>query len=310
MGQAPVIVRGLYSDLFSASMLPVLEELFRSTIALSPPVMDQAFAQRSTERDIWQYTELGDLPLHSELDEGDQFSFFSMAQGSDKTLVVKKFGLGASISEEAMRDGKFDLVSLAIQHMARSARESKEIRRANIFNNGFTSETTADGQPIFDQAHIKPLGGTFRNELAVAADLSQSTLDTALVDFRTQFTSDNGLINMIQPRILLVPPQLERQSKELIGSQLKPETANNDLNAFLEDGLRVVVSPHLTDTDAWFILADPDSIPTPALVVVDREGVQTKSEEEFDTDSIKYKSKYREVVAGLHGYGIFGSPGA
>src|SRR3990167_10195271 len=129
-----------------------------------------------------------------------------------------KFGLGASISEEAIDDGKFDLVADIIRRMARSAKESQEISAMNIFNNGFSSELAADGLAVFHSAHLLPSGGTFRNRPSSYADLSVSSLETALTDFETQFVGDSGIVYRLMPKILLVHPSNKRLAKEPLGS--------------------------------------------------------------------------------------------
>ena len=82
------------------------------------------------------------------------------------------------------------------------------------------------------------------------------------------------------------------------------------MNSLKQDGLIVVSSPHLTDLDAWFLLADPSET---GLRIVDRQGIQTKAAGQdvgFVNDSIFYKSSYRERIGVTNPYGIFGSRGA
>lgn len=300
------ILRPQFSDLYGSSMLPVLEELFRQEFNEADAIREKLFKVVSHDRDIWQSTETHDLPLFNEMQEAEDYSYAGMKQGFDKTLVMSKYGLGASISEEAIDDGKFDLVADLMRRMARSARESQEISAMNIFNNGFTSEQGADGQYVFASGHLLPSGGTFRNIPQAYADLSVSSLETALTDFETQFVGDSGIYYRIMPKILLVHPSNRRLAKELIGSDLKAETANNNMNSFKEEGLMVVCSPRLTDADAWFLLGAPQDT---GLRIISRAPIQTKSNEHFDNDTIKYKSRYREKIGVTHAYGIYGNRG-
>jgi hypothetical protein len=218
--------------------------------------------------------------------------------------------MGFSISEEAVKDGKLEWIKMLTQKLARSARESQEIAAMNVFNNAFGSENTADGQDLCASAHTLPSGGTFRNKLSTASDLSQSSLSTMLSDFETQFVGDSGIIMNIKPKILLVHPDNKRYAMELVGSELKPDTADNNLNALKADGLTVVSSPHLTDADAWFLLSAPSDH---NLEIVVRQGIETKAASPdvgFHTDSIFYKASYREAIGAGEAYGIFGTPGA
>jgi len=305
-----MFLRNNYSDLFGASMLPVLEEMFWSEIDMHPGVRDRIFKTVSTDRDIWQYSEMHDMPMFEQVQESQDYTFKRPLAGVNKTLSINKYGLGFSISEEAVDDGKFDFISDAIKKLARSARESQEVAAMNILNNGFTTETAADGQTIFSTAHTLPSGLTFRNKASTDADLSPGSLESALIDFETQQIGDSGIIYNIKPKVLLVPPQLKRYAMELIGSELKADTPNNNMNSLAQDGLTVVSSPHLTDSDAWFLLASPEQT---GLRIVNRKPLATKASGQdvgFINDSILYKSSYREAIGVTHSYGLFGSTGA
>lgn len=307
---AAQFLRANYSDLFGSSMLPVLEELFRSELEMHPSRREELFKIVNTNRDIYQMSELLDMPLFSEVPENTEYSFSRPKQGANKTLTILKYGLGFSISEEAVDDGKFDFISDAIRKMAKSAKESQEIAAMNIINNGFSSETTPDGLSIFNTAHTLPSGLTFRNRASAEVDLSQSALDSALADFETQFIGDSGIIYKMMPKVLLVHPNSKRYAKELIGSDLKPDSMDNNMNSLKEEGLRVVSSPHITDTDSWCLLAAPSEH---GLRIVQRKPIETKAaggDVGFKDDSILYKSRYREVLGAAHAYGVWGTIGA
>ena len=310
MAVIPVMTRANFGDLFGTNQLPVLEEMFRAAFSLFPPVHEQIFAKRQTTKDIYQTSERHDLPQFSQVPEGQEFPFVAQKQGGSKTLTIQKFGLGVSISQEMVEDGKFDEIGQIMTELGRSAAETREIQAMDVINNGFGSETVADGQPLFDAAHTLPSGGTFRNELVTPADLDVTSLETALTDFETEPVSDSGKQLLLRATVLLVHSSNKRLAKELIGSELKPNTSDNNMNSFKEEGLRVVHSPHLTDSDAWFLLSESSNT---GLRVVQRIGVETKAggpDSGFTTDAILFKSRYRWQVGAIHPYGAYGSPGA
>ncbi len=314
----PKFIRDNFSDLFGATMLPVLEEVFRFELMQHPSRREMLFQKKSTQRDIWQATAMHDIPLLKQVAEGQEYSFEASAQGASKTLKPVKFGLGISISEEAAEDGKFDEIGDLVRKLAKSARESQEIQAMNIFNNGFTSETTSDGLSLFNSAHTQPSGGTVRNVLSTPSDLSDSSLETMLIDFETQFVGDSGIIYRLAPRNLVVHPSNKRLAMELIGSELRARTETNsttgvtnvnNMNSLALDGLRVVSSPHLTDADAWFITAEPEYT---GLRIISRKDIETKAagpDVGFTTDSILYKCRYREKIGATEPYGAFGTAG-
>jgi hypothetical protein len=317
---SPRFVRDNYSDLFGADMLPALEELFRYNLAQHPSRRDMLFKTVSHDRDIWQSSSLHDMPLLEQINEGQDYSFEAPAQGASKTLKPVKYGIGFSISEEAVDDGKFAFIADAIAKMAKSARESQEIQAMNIFNNGFTSETAADGAYVFATSRGLPSGGTWRNQLSSDADLSDTSLQQMLVDFETQQVGDSGIIYSVKPKYLVVHPDNKRLAMELIGSELAARTqivgSNaavtnvNNMNTLKEEGLVIVSSPHLTDSDAWFLTAAPEET---GLRIISRKPIETKAggpDAGFINDSILYKCRYREKIGVTHALGVFGTDGA
>lgn len=316
---SPKFIRDNFSDLFGASMLPVLEEVFRFELQQHPSRREMLFQKKATQRDIWQATAMHDLPLMKQVAEGQEYSFEADAQGSSKTLKPVKFGLGISISEEAAEDGKFDEIGDLVRKLAKSARESQEIQAMNILNNGFSSELASDGVSVFNASHLLPSGSSYSNVLATPSDLSDSSLETMLVNFETNFVGDTGIIYRIVPRNLVVHPSNKRLAMELIGSDLRARTETNsttgitnvnNMNSLALDGLRVVSSPHLTDADAWFLTAEPEYT---GLRIISRKDIETKAagpDVGFTTDSILYKCRYREKIGVTEAYGVFGTAGA
>jgi hypothetical protein len=309
---APSALRTSYTDLFSSTMLPVLEELFRTAFEQREMLRDKVFKTVPHDRDIWQYSELHDMPTFSSVSEGSDYTFSRPKAGNNKTITPVKYGLGYSISEEAVDDGKFDLIADAIRKMGESARETQEQAGMDVFNNGFGTQTVADTLSLFNASHTTPTGTiTFRNQLASNSDLSYSSLQTAIQDFGKQFRGDSGIYKSIRPKYLLVPQELKMYASELVGSSQKPDSADNNISSVNGEGLQLLVSPRLTDSNAWFLIADPMET---GLRIISRKPLETKAAAPdsvgFLNDAIYYKARYREKVDAVHAYGVFGTPGA
>lgn len=301
--------RANYSDLYGSAALPALEELFKHQLSLSPSIREKLFRVVKTERDIWQASEMGDLQNFLEVDEGTDYTYVSPRSGANKTIRPAKYGLGFSISEEAVDDGKFDMIAMMVKMLADSAMDTRESSAMNILNNAFSAQTSWDGVALLHATHTLPSGLTFRNKPATDLDLSPAALDTMLADFETQFIRDSGKKANIRPKYLVVHPNSKRYAREIVGSDLKADSSDNNMNSLKEDNLIVLSSSRLTDSDAWFLVGAPEDT---GLVIVDRKGIETKAagpDAGFDNDSIKYKSRYREKVDVTHPYGIMGSSG-
>lgn len=305
------MLRSNHSHQFGADKLPVLEELFKYELEMHDSVRDKIFKKVSTMTDIYQSSELHDLPLFSETPENSEYDFNRAKQGASKTFTITKYGAGFSISDEMVADGKMGIVGDLTRMLAKSAKESQEVQGMNVLNNGFTTETTADGVALFSTAHTLPSGGTFRNKATTDLDLSESALQDAVADFKKVFVGDSGIVYRKRPKFLLVHTDQENYARELVGSNGKPDSADNNLNSLRGDGLIVIASPHLTDTDSWYLLADPSR--ENGLRIISREGITTKAgggDVGFFTDSIYYKARYREKVGAIHPVGLWGSSGA
>jgi phage major head subunit gpT-like protein len=307
MSNAPVILKGNHSQLYGANMLPALEELFRAELELHPSRRDALFTTKKISSDLYQASSLEGLPLFSQMSEGEDYSYQAIQQGLSKNIAPLKYGLGFSISEEAMEDGKIDMIAHGVQAMARSAQESREIQAMAIFNGGFDTVTTPDGAYLFSTSHTQPSGLGFRNKASTDLDLSQSSLQAAWNDMETQFIDNNGLIQHCQPKILLVPSILRRTAEEIVKTPRKLDSEYNNINTLADDGIIVISSPHLTDADGWFLLADKSKT---GLRIISRKGIETKSNEVFDNDSVRYKCRYREKVDVVNPIGVWGSTGA
>jgi len=302
-----ITTRNNFSDLFGTSALPALEAIFKHSLQMHPMIREKLFKTISISGDLWQSSEIGDLQNFAEVEEAADYSYVSPRAGASKSLRPKKYGLGFQITREAIDDGKFSMVADQMKALAESAMDSQEQSAMDIFNGGFgTGSVGRDGLGLFSTAHTVPSGLTFRNRPTTHVDLSPSALDAALTDFETQQIRDSGKIVNMQPRVLLVHSSQRRYAMELIGSELKADTSDNNLNSLKGEGLIVMSSPRLTDTDAWFLAAAPEKT---GLKLIKRSGIETSSEECFDNDTIKYKSRYREIIGFDDSYGLWGTAG-
>jgi hypothetical protein len=131
------------------------------------------------------------------------------------------------------------------------------------FDNSYPNEADSnagfifDGKPFFaasGNGHPLLAGSSTLFNLIVSAALGSTTLQTTLTAMRTTNAIDDRELKIIvQPNVLLVPPDLEYTAKTLMNSALVPGSANNDANT-LQGVLRPIVWRYLTDdTDAWWV---------------------------------------------------------
>lgn len=220
--------------------------------------------------------------------------------------------LAFAITEEAVEDGLYgNLGAKYSKALARSMQHTKEVKGAGIFNNGFDANYPGgDGKELFATDHPVATGGTQSNELGTAADLSETSMETLLIQIR-KAKDDRGLPIALNPMRLVVPPDEEYNAIRLMKNPNRPETAERDINAarlvrssFYSKGPAVVT--RLSDADAWFVKTDcPDG-----LKHFVRKKPSRKVEGDFETGNMRYRARERYVFGWSDWRGAYASPGA
>ena len=218
--------------------------------------------------------------------------------------------LAFALTEEAIEDNLYDsLSSRYTRALARSMASTKQVKAANVLNNGFsTSFPGGDGKPLMTTDHPTLTAGDQRNELSTSADLNETSLENSIIDIAA-FKDERGLKTAVQARKLIVPPSLQFVADRLLNTPGRVNTSDNDINAInnmsaIPEGY--VVNHFLTDTDAFFIKTDSPN----GLKHFERAPLQTGMEGDFETGNMRYKARERYSFGFSDWRGIFGSPGA
>lgn len=233
----------------------------------------------------------------------------TMQQGITNRYTHIAYSLGFIITREAIDDNQYEKVGMQrTGSLAFSMRQTKENVVANLYNRAFNgSYTFADGTTLLSTTH-GTLTGNQSNTLAVAADLSEASLEDMVIQIG-QATNSRGLKISIQPKSLIIPINSQFEAMRILKSVGQSGTANNDLNALramgaFPDGVKV--NHYLTDTDAFFIRTNVQE----GLKLFERTAAEFKQDGDFDTDNLKYKAYERYSVGVSDWRGLYGSPGA
>ena len=214
--------------------------------------------------------------------------------------------LAFAITEEAIEDNLYDrLASRYTKALARSMANTKQVKAAAVLNNGFNANFAGgDGVALFATDH-PTIAGTFSNELAVASDLNETSLEQALIDIAAM-TDERGLKIAARGMKMIIPPQLQFTADRLMKSEGRTGTADNDINAVRNMGMipeGYTVNHFLTSNKKWFIKTD---VPNGLKHFV-RSPIKTSMEGDFDTGNVRYKARERYVFGFSDPRGIFGS---
>ena len=215
--------------------------------------------------------------------------------------------LAFSITEEAVEDNLYDKISTRYtKALARSMAQTKQLKAAAILDGAFTTSTGGDGVALCATNH-PVIAGTFANELATAADLSETSLEQSLIDI-AKMTDERGLKIAAKGMKLIIHPAQQFAAERIMKSANRVGTADNDLNAMKSMGMipqGFVVNNFLADGESFFIKTD---VPNGMKHMV-RAPIKTAMEGDFETGNVRYKARERYSFGFSDPRGIFGSPG-
>jgi hypothetical protein len=298
---------------FAKDLVPGVKTWFGTKYKEYPIEYMDVFEKTGSTRAYEEEVGVTGFGLAAAKTEGTGIAYDEAEQGFVNRYTHVTYGLGFIITREMYEDGIAVTVALRrASALAFSIRQTKEIVAANVlnraFNSSYTMGTASDGKELCATDHPNKSGGTWRNELSTAADLSEAALEQACIDI-ADFTTDRGLKIAIMPRKLVIPSELEFDAFRILESIGQSGTANNDINALraskkFPEGVKV--NHYLTDADAWFICTNcPDG-----LKYMNRRSDAFGTENDFDTENAKFKATFRCSFGWSDARGIFGSPGA
>lgn len=268
-----------------------------------PKILTVQGSKKAYETDV----PFADFGIAKVKDQGASIEYDDMKTGNSKKYQHVNYALGAIITKEAIDDNLYmDMSQKAGKGLIKALNQTKEIVGANVFNNGYASTTTWDGEFLFSASHKQLKGGTYANMLPVAAPLSEASLEDAIIAI-SKLTDDAGRIIKVIPQSLHIPSDLMFVAQRILGSTLQSGTANNDTNAIKDLGKfpgGVHVNHFFTDTQNWFIRTDVEN---GGKFFLRQPKPITGMDNDFGTDDYRHKISQRFSVGVSNPRQYFGS---
>jgi hypothetical protein len=268
-------------------------------------LFDSDTSSMNYEEDV-QLTGFGLAPRKS---EGSGVSYDSELQGFTTRYTHVAYALGYIVTKEELDDNLYEQVSRRRSAaLAMSFRQTKENVGANVYNRAFTGAYTGgDGVPLCATNHPNVSGGTFANKPTVDADLSEASLEDALIAIMG-FQNDRGLLINVMPRSLVVARQNWYNANRILKSTYTPGSADNSINVLkatnaLPEG--IVMNHYLTSPNAWFVRTNIQN----GLKYYSRVGIQFDQDNDFDTMNAKAKGYERYSFGWTDPRAIYGVNG-
>jgi hypothetical protein len=290
-------------------LLPGLNALFGMEMKRYENQHEMIFDKESSDRSFEEELKLSGFGQAPTKSEGEGVLFDTAQEAWVARYVHETIALAFSITEEAMEDNLYDSLSARYtKALARSMAYTKQVKAANVLNNGFGTFLTGDGVALFSTSHPLVYGGTVSNRPTTGADLNETSLEAAFIQI-AGWVDERGLLVNARPKKLIIPQAYAFVAERVLKSPARVGTADNDLNALknmsaIPEGY--VVNNFLTDTNAWFLKTD---VPNGAKYF-QRVGIKTSMEGDFDTGNVRYKARERYCFGVSDYLALYGSPGA
>jgi hypothetical protein len=291
-------------------LLPGLNALFGMEYKRYAEEHKEIYETETSDRSFEEETKLAGFSAAPVKNEGQAIAYDNAQEAWTARYNHETIAMGFSITEEAMEDNLYDSLSTRYtKSLARAMAYSKQVKAANILNNGFNAAFPGgDGVSLFSAAHPLVSGGTNSNRPSVATDLNETALENAVIQIAA-WTDEKGLLIAAKPRKLIIPPALMFVATRLLETNLRVGTTDNDINALKNNGSipeGYTVNHFLTDPNAWFLTTD---VPNGLKHFV-RVPMSTSMDADFDTGNNRYKARERYSFGWSDPLGVYGSPGA
>ncbi len=274
-----------------------------------PSQYDKIFTKHDSKMALERTAEMRFLGLAQLKTEGGQTSFDN---GAGERFVYNQehveIALGYAITRKAIDDNLYKTQFMPSNlGLVESFQQTKEIYGANVLNTATTYNASVggDGKALIASDH--PIdGSTIANTPTVQVELNEATLLNGMIAIRTNFRDQAGLKTFARARKLIVPPALEPVAIRLTKTELRPGTADNDVNAIMmtSGGLPegYMVNDYLTSSGAWFLLTNIDG-----LSYMERVKFESDMQVDFVTDNLLVKGYERYSFSYYNWRSIFGS---
>lgn len=202
-------------------------------------------------------------------EDGDNVPAVERFKTYTTKVIYKNYGGAVEVTKNQIEDRDFEAELDEMMDLSRSANYSMDESGVQLFNGGFATTVAVngydmtwygDGVPLFSTIHptVVPGGSTQSNASSTGITLTHDNLETGRLALELQQT-DNGLAMALAGKMTVVSPlNLEKEAKEILGSDLQPQNGNNAINVF-KGSMDLVTSQFLDAANGgsnsqWFLV--------------------------------------------------------
>lgn len=188
--------------------------------------------------------------------EGTQFQLDEPMIGGTKTYTAAPFGLAVEITYAAWRDELYGVMREMVACLARASRNRQEVDAWSVLNNSFSTSYPGftSGEALCSTSHTGLDGRTRANRPSVDVSFSVTGLQAGITRFE-DMTDERNLPRLMAPTMCLITSANKFAAREILGSGGKPYTAQNEINALIDEDLSYMVCHYITTSAYWWLSA-------------------------------------------------------
>jgi hypothetical protein len=256
---ASMMTTGQFPDLLRVGIREVFLSEYQNYPELYSKVYDVQTSNRAYEEELI-IAGFGAVPEWNS--DGSELPTDRALTGNRVLYVHKDYGMMWTVSKRLLREDLYAKIGAElVREAVRAMKHTTELVSWSVIANGFTGS-----RPLFSDSQPLLNGDTFSNRLTVA--LTPTGLEQALTVFH-RWRNHRGIPVVIEPRMLIVPPELKYVAYTLLHSTYYPNIGNSGNtapsstgSAFYDNPFKnavpdTLVVPYLNDTNDWFLFAAP-----------------------------------------------------
>ena len=189
--------------------------------------------------------------------EGTSFPMDSFLIGNTKTHTATSYGSGFEVTYETWRDELYGVVDMLASELRRVSDYRLEVDAHNAINFAFSSSayTTFDGAALISASHVGMDGVTRSNINSTSVQVGLTGIQAAITSFHG-YTNERNIPTAQSMSHVRAHYNFWATLRETLGTESKPFTANNEINALIQEDLTYALSHYQTSTTAWFAMAE------------------------------------------------------
>lgn len=305
---------------FTSLLEPILAGISNDIQLRRRPSIYTAFYQKvmDSKKAYETYFNRAGLGAFTTKAEGAAVSYTDPIAGSELKFTHIRRANGYTITQEMLDHDQYREIEKLERDLQIAGEDDLEVAGHLVLNSGFgTTDNAAygfkaagfDGLALFSTAHTRLDAGTTQaNRPTTDVNLGWTALANAIIQF-SLWNDHRGRPIRSMPRRLVIHPNDMMTAKELLASSGKPGTANNEINALQGMGLTqesTIVSPYLTDTNAWFVLGD---LVEDSTVWHWDVRPRTGQDDDWEKEIVKRKRVQGMSLGHREWYGLYGTSG-